>query len=103
VPFGLDSGPRSGQVLPIEWVFAGLCGLAALCLLARLFGWLRPTGDSWALGFSAGTWILVACYAGFFLPSAVWRWRLGIGVVCTGIAMLNSLFYVRESFGVLPE
>jgi hypothetical protein len=99
IPFGLDSGPRSSRILPVEWVFSALMAVVCLCLLARLVGWLRPHRDAWPLALSAGLWTTVACYAGFFLPGAIIRARLGYGLIFIGLALLNAFAYAREIQG----
>lgn len=99
IPFGLDSGPQSSRILPVEWVFSALMAVAALALIARLAGLLKPGLDAWPLALSGGLWTAVACYAGFFEPHAIVRWRIGIGLIFLGLALVFVWLYVRETFG----
>ena len=103
IPFGLDSGPRSTRILPVEWIFSALMALICLCLIARLAGLLKPSKDAWPLALSAAMWVAVACYAGFLLPGAIIRYRIGFGLIFVGVGLLNAFAYVREILGEVKE
>jgi hypothetical protein len=99
VPFGLASGPYDQSVTAVEWGFSVLELVALLALLARLFGLLRPRRDSWALAISAGAWTAIACYAGFFLDGATYRYRVGMGLIFLSIAAAAACSYATETIG----
>lgn len=96
VPWGLQSGGTNKAVAVEEWVLCILFLVAALALLVRLFGFIKQPVDAYAIAFSAALWTITALDAAFFLDGVTWRYRLGVSLVCAGIATACAFTYAVE-------
>jgi len=94
IPFGLASGVRSNTVTSAEWALSACFAVAAVLLWVRVIGLTKGrSGLAWMV--TAGCWAASTVYVGF-LPHAVIKERVGLGLIWVSFALAALFCRARE-------